>query len=54
MPPFLEWNSKKQKMLAEDVIHERHVFSIYALEVLANFVACGARLSDVSNHFHPW
>lgn len=53
MLPFLEWNSKKQKILAEDIIHEQHVFSIYVWEVLAKFVACDARLSAVSNDFHP-
>lgn len=42
---------------AEDVsikiIHEQHVFSIYASEALAKFVTCGARLSAVSDDFHP-
>ena len=42
-----------QKMLAEDIIHEQHVFSIYASEVLAKFVTCNVRLSAVSNDFSP-
>lgn len=50
---FLEWNPKMQKMLAEDIIHEQNVFSVYASEVLAKFVTCSARLSAVSNDFHP-
>lgn len=49
---FLEWNTKKKKTLAEDNIHEQHVFSIYASKVFARFVTCSVRLSTVSNDFH--
>lgn len=38
-------------MLAEDTIHEQHVFSMYASKVLARLVTGSVRC--VSSDFHP-
>lgn len=40
-------------MVAEDIIHEQHVFSMYASKVLARLVTGSVRLSAVSSDFHP-